>query len=124
MDTTKIIDETSFYQKNSPNKNEKSFNLSLSAQVSGINSSGKEFEERSVLLKISAQEACFYLKSKVKMGTRLNLTLYIPKTLILEKNLNLCISGNVSYIKPNGNERKNHLIQLHLDKSFKILQAV
>lgn len=123
MDTTKIIDETSFCQKNSSNNNEKSFNLSLSAQVSGINSSGKEFEERSVLLKISAQEACFHLKSKVKMGTRLNLTLYIPKTLILEKNLNLCLSGNVSYIKSNGNERKNQLIQLHLDKSFKILQA-
>jgi len=123
MDTTKITDETSFYKKNSSDKNEKSFSLSLSAQISGVNSSGKEFEERSVLLKISAQEACFYLKSKVKIGSRLNLTLYIPKTLILEKNLNLFLSGNVSHIKSNGNERKNHLIQLNLDKSFKILQA-
>lgn len=123
MDTTKITDETSFYKKNSSDKNEKSFSLSLSAQISGINSLGKEFEERSVLLKISAKEAYFYLKSKVKMGTKLNLTLYIPKTLVLEKNLSLCLSGNVSYIKSNGDERKNHLIQLNLDKSFKILQA-
>ena len=106
MDTTKITDETSFYKKNSSDKNEKSFSLSLSAQISGINSSGKEFEERSVLLKISAQEACFYLKSKVKIGSRLNLTLYIPKTLILEKNLNLFLSGNVSHIKSNGNETR------------------
>jgi len=123
MDTNKSMDEVSFYQQNSSMKSEKSFSLSLSAQVSGINSSGKEFEERSVLLKISSKEAYFYLKSKVKTGTKLNLTLYIPKTLILEKNLNLCLSGNVSYIKSNGDERKNHLIQLNLDKSFKILQA-
>lgn len=123
MDTYKSIDEASFCQRNSSTKNEKSFSLSLSAQVSGINSSGKEFEERSVLLKISAKEAYFYLNSKVKMGTKLNLTLYIPKTLVLEKNFNLCLSGNVSYIKSNGDERKNHLIQLNLDKSFKILQA-
>lgn len=123
MDTSKIIEETANSGKNPNTKNEKSFSLSLSAQISGFNSSGKEFEERSVLLKISAREAYFYLKSKVKIGSRLNLTLFVPKTLILEKNLNLCLSGNVAHIKSNGSERKNHLIQLDLDKSYKIQQA-
>ena len=123
METTKTNDETLFPRNNSISKNEKSFSLSLSAQVSGINSSGKEFEERSILLKISAQEAYFYLKSKVKKGSRLNLTLYIPKTLILEKNLNLSLSGNVAHIKSNGNKGKDHLIQLDLDKSYKIQPA-
>jgi len=123
METTKTIDEASMPQKTATAKSEKIFSLALSAQVSGINSEGKEFEERSILQKISAQEAYFYLKSKVKKGSRLNLTLFIPKTLILEKNLNLCLSGNVAHIKPNGNNKKDHLIQLDLDKSFRILQA-
>lgn len=123
METTKTICADSFPQNNSISKNEKSFSLALSAQVSGINSSGKEFEERSILLKISARKAYFYLKSKVKKGSRLNLTLYIPKTLILEKNLNLSLTGNVAYTKPNGNNGKNHLIQLDLNKSYKIQPA-
>lgn len=123
METNKTMDEVTLSRYHSIYKNEKIFNLALSAQINGVNSSGEEFEERSVLLKISSQEAYFYLKSKVKKGSRLNLTLYVPKTLILEKNLYLCLSGNVSYIKSNGDKEKDNLIQLDLDKIYKIQPA-
>jgi hypothetical protein len=123
MEINKTIDETSLPRNNSIYKDEKTFKLALSAQINGINSSGEEFEERSVLLKISAREAYFYLKSKVKEGSRLNLTLHIPKTLILEKNLYLCLSGNVSNIKSNGDKEKDQLIQLGLNKGYKIQPA-
>ena len=67
--------------------------------VTGINAGGQEFEEITDLSSISSQEAVFWLKNKVTIGSKLVLSLNVPKTLILENQLNLIVSGEVTDFK-------------------------
>lgn len=99
---------------------ERSFELSIPAIVSGFNASGKEFQECTELTSISSQKAIFKLDSGVIIGSRLNLTLDIPKTILLECQLRLDISGNVYFAKAVRNGKKKQLIFLRLDKGYKI----
>ena len=104
-------------------KRERSFELSLPALVSGSDVRGDEFEEDTKVLSISSQNALFWLKSKVLIGTPLCVSLQIPKTIILENRLNLVISGTVNLVQANTNKKNNQLISIQLDRNFKIRQA-
>ncbi len=101
-------------------KKERSFDLLLPALVSGCDARGDNFKEKTKLSKISSQEAVIRIKNKVLLGTKLDLSLKIPKTLILENNLNLNISGKVSSASRDSIKKEQQLISLQLDKIFKI----
>lgn len=101
-------------------KKERSFDLLLPALVSGYDARGDSFKEKTKLSKISSQEAVIKIKNKVLLGTKLDISLKIPKTLILENNLNLSISGKVSSASMDSIKKEQQLISLQLDKIFKI----
>lgn len=101
-------------------KRERIFQLSLPTLVTGKNAAGDEFEERIRLLAISSQQASLWLTSPVTIGTKLKLSLVIPKTLILKNHLNLFVSGEVSFIEGSlDNNAKQH-VSIELDKSYRI----
>jgi hypothetical protein len=120
MDLTRTLDKASVPNKTTVQKQERYFELSVPALVSGANAKGEEFEERTKISSISSQEASFWLKVKVTIGTRINLCLHIPKTLILESHLNLLISGEVVFVQTETDSRKKQLVIIRLDRSYKI----
>lgn len=99
---------------------ERDFDLFLPAIVSGLNAKGKDFIERTEVTTISSSQANFSLRSKVIVGTKLSAVLEIPKTLILEKNLKLRISGNVIYAREDAADTERQLICIKLDRGYKI----
>ncbi len=110
--------QTSIRSTNSAD--EKDFDLFLPAVVSGIDAKGIEFNEKTELSSMSALKAHFGLKSKVTIGTKLIVVLNIPKTLILENQLKLRISGNVIFAKADEDLESKPLISINLDKTYKI----
>ncbi len=120
MDLTRTLDKASVPNKTTAQKQERYFELSVPALVSGANAKGEEFEERTKISSISSQEASFWLKVKVTIGTRINLSLQIPKTLILESHLNLLISGEVVFVQTETDSQKKQLVIIRLDRSYKI----
>lgn len=101
-------------------KRERSFELSLPALVSGEDVGGRSFEEETRILSISSQNALFWLKAKVLIGTPLRLSLDIPKTIILENRLNLILTGKVMMIQASIPSKNGQLVSVELDKSYKI----
>jgi hypothetical protein len=103
-------------------KKERAFELSLPAVVTGMDADENKFREKTLLFSISSNEATLWLKSKVLPGAKLDVSLEIPKTLILESHLKLQLSGTV-IISQADSERngKKQLVSLRLDKKFKLL---
>lgn len=120
MRTERLSHKPSIQGATKVSKRERSFELSLPALVSGHDVKGNEFEENTKILSISAQNALFWLKSKVLIGTPLSVCLQIPKTIILENRLNLVVSGTVNLVQANTNKKNNQLISIRLDRTFKI----
>jgi hypothetical protein len=120
MRTERLSHKPSIQGATKVSKRERSFELSLPALVSGNDVKGKKFEENTKVLSISAQNALFWLRSKVLIGTPLNVSLQIPKTIILENRLNLLVSGTVKLVQANSNKKNNQLISIQLDRTFKI----
>lgn len=98
---------------------ENCFHLSLHTQVTGTDSEGNSFEEKTRLSSISSQKAIFPLKSRVKIGSKLGLSLDIPKTLILQGRLNLLVSGKVICSQTERGRKKDR-ITIQLERAFKI----
>ncbi len=103
-----------------PNKAERCFDLSLSVNVHGIDAEGLDFEETTELSTISSQEAVFWLKNKVVIGSKLVLSLNVPKTLILETQLNLIVSGEVIFASTDPSTQNKQLVSIQLDRLYKI----
>jgi hypothetical protein len=120
MRTERLSHKPSIQGAAKVSKRERSFELSLPALVSGNDVKGKKFEENTKVLSISSQNALFWLKSKVLIGTPLSVSLQIPKTIILENRLNLMVSGTVRLVQANTNKKDNQLISVQLDRTFKI----
>ena len=120
MRTERLSHKPSIQGAAKVSKRERSFELSLPALVSGSDVRGRDFEEDTKVLSISSQNALFWLKSKVLIGTPLCVNLQIPKTIILENRLNLVISGTVNLVQANANKKNNQLISIQLDRNFKI----
>ncbi len=99
---------------------EKNFDLFLPAVVSGIDAGGIEFKEKTEISSMSSLEAHFGLRTKVTIGTKLNVVLNIPKTFILENQLKLRISGDVITARADEDLESKHLISIDLDKTYKI----
>ena len=103
-------------------KRERAFELSLPALVTGVDVLENKFREKTQVLSISAEEATVWLRSKVILGSRLDLALDIPKTLILENHLKLRLSGTVVEAQADAARvGKKQLISVRLDKKFRLL---
>lgn len=120
MNAKRLLNESSYQSALKEVERERIFELSLPALITGINAVGEEFQEYSELISLSSQEAIFKLDSKVIIGSKLNLSLDIPKTLFLENQLKVEISGNVRFAKAEQNDSKRQLIILRLNKIYKI----
>jgi hypothetical protein len=120
MDLSSTLEKTSPRNKTHVQRRERHFDLSLPVLVSGTNAKGEDFEEKTKIASISAQEASFWLKAKVTTGANIKLCLDVPKTLVLESHLNLFLSGDVKYVQSGVTNKKRQLVTLHLDKLFKI----
>ena len=121
MSLARRLNKTSIQGVAKVAKRERSFKLSLPALVSGTDAYGNPFQERSEISSISSQEVTFQLNSGVIIGSKLNLCLEVPKTLILEKQLKLSLSGRVKYVGAETNSEKKQIISVDLDRNFKIL---
>ncbi len=103
-------------------KRERQFELSLPAKIRGTDALEREFTEETRISHLSADEVTFWLRSKVMIGTKLLLSLAVPKTFLLEKPLQLSLSGTVCFVKADMSVgRKNQLISIRLDKNYQIL---
>lgn len=104
-------------------KRERAFELSLLAVVTGVDQSDNRFREKTVLLSISAEEARVRLRSRVGPGVKVKISLDIPKTLILQNQLRLQLSGTVASDPPDdgpADGRKQDVL-LRLDRKFRLL---
>ena len=120
MNAKRLLNESSYQSAFKEVERERIFELSLPALIAGINAVGEEFQEYSELISLSSQEAIFKLDSNVIIGSKLNLSLDIPKTLFLENQHKVEISGNVRFAKAEQNDSKRQLIILRLNKIYKI----
>ncbi|MCK4557548.1 MAG: hypothetical protein KAU47_08515 [Candidatus Aminicenantes bacterium] len=120
MNAKRLLNESSYQSAFKEVERERIFELSLPALIAGINAVGEEFQEYSELISLSSQEAIFKLDSNVIIGSKLNLSLDIPKTLFLENQLKVEISGNVRFAKAEQNDSKRQLIILRLNNIYKI----
>lgn len=103
-------------------KRERAFELSLPALVTGFDAMENRFREKTLIGSISAEEATVWLRSPVTIGAKLDISLDIPKTLILENSLKLQLSGTVRLAQMDSTRlRKKQLVSLQLDKKFKLL---
>jgi len=104
-------------------KRERAFELSLPAVVTGVDKSDNRFREKTTLVSISSEEATVRLRSPVEPGIKLRISLEIPKTLILQNQLRLQLTGTVA---PGPTDdvlrtgRKQDVL-LRLDRKFQLL---
>ncbi len=120
MSTSILFDKSSIQGATKFANAERSFELSIPALVSGIDATGNEFKEYTELSSISSQEAVFWLDSGITIGSVLKLFLDVPKTVLLESNLKLEITGRVTFVKADQSSEKKQLISLRLEKKYKI----
>jgi hypothetical protein len=103
-------------------KRERAFELSLPALVTGVDALDNKFRERTLITSISCEEATIWLRSQVPAGAKLDISLDIPKTLILENSLKLHLTGTVLLSRSDSSRNgKKQLVSLRLDKKFKLL---
>jgi len=102
-------------------KKERAFELSLPALVTGVDVLENKFKEKTQILSISSEEATILLRSRVTVGSKLDLSLEIPKTLILESHLKLQLSGTVVLTQTEpAQSGKKKLVSIRLDKRFRL----
>ncbi len=102
-------------------RREKAFELDLAAFVCGRDVRDEDFAERTRLATLSADQATLWLRSPVRIGTKLIVRLSVPRTDLLEKPLHMALSGTVSEVPSAAPAaRADRLIVLRLDKNFRI----
>ena len=103
---------------------EKCFDLALPALVRGKDAEGLPFEEETEIARISSEEAVFKLRQRVLLDASLDLTLNIPRTLILGGDMNMRLSGIVRSVIAETTNGGAQVIALSLGRTFSIrLQA-
>lgn len=101
------------------------FAMDLPALVQGIADGDRGFVEQAVVSTINADEAVLQLKTKVAPGMKVRLSLRVPRTFLLEKPLDLNLTGIVADAagtngKGRGTKRN---VRVRLDRAFRILPA-
>ena len=101
-------------------KRERAFDLFLPARVTGLDARGREFEEQTEICSISAEEASFRLQTRLLIGSKVLLSLEVPRTIILEKPLRLVLSGTVVFVKSEDTLGKKQYLAARLDPGYKL----
>jgi hypothetical protein len=120
MNREKATEKDSIQGAIEEGKRERSFELSLSALVSGRDALDREFEEETSIVSISSREVQVGLSSPVQTGAKLRLCLQVPQTLYLEKGLSLALSGTVAQVRPESALSAKRSILVRLDRRFRI----
>lgn len=118
------INKSSIQGVTEERKGERLLELSLPALVLGQNASGRQFMETTELQDISSERARFPLKTPIRIGTELKLSLKIPATPLLVYPLHLELSGQVSQIEFNGQKNFRQMVTVELGKKFELRPVV
>lgn len=118
------INKSSIQGVTEERRGERLLELSLPALVMGQNASGRQFKETTELQEISAELARFPLKTPIKVGTELKLSLKIPATPLLVYPLYLELSGPVSQVEFNGQKNFLQMVTVELGKKFELRPVV
>ena len=107
-----------------PKPGRRTFEIGLPALVQGIDLSRREFAEQAVVSAINAEEATLQLRSRVGPGVKVRMSLHIPRTFLLEKALDISLTGTVcdSPARRRGTRVKAD-VRVRLDRPFRILPA-
>ena len=87
-------------------------------RVLGRDTSGRDFEERTVLETMSPAEAGFELRSPIERGTDLKLIVSLPPKLSEAGELNLVIRGRVVSLASAGQGRSGQRVSLKLESRY------
>lgn len=120
MNRTKLSEKPNIQGVTEEGKGERSFELSLSALVSGRDALDREFEEETSILSISSREVHIGLSSPIQPGSKLKLNLQVPQTLYLEKGLQVALSGTVAQVRPESPLSPKRAVLVRLDRRFRI----
>lgn len=105
-----------------PPRKSQVFNLPLATLVSGPDSGGRPFEERTVLFYISDSGATFNLKTSLASGARLRLAIDLPPSLAEDKSLKLIINGRVALVEALEGQPGRQRISLRFESRY-VIQA-
>jgi hypothetical protein len=122
MDAKETASKPSIHGVTRDGKRERAFELSLPAVVTGVDKAENRIREKTMLVSISSEEATVRLRSRVEPGLKLKLSLEIPKTLILQNQLRLHLTGTVASDPADTLQagRKQDVL-LRLDRKFRLL---
>jgi len=107
-------------EDNGSRRGERSFELTLPGLAKGLEASGRRFQERITIQSISSQVAYFSTFADLNIGSRVTLSLEIPRTLMLEKQLLLAVSGSVSRVEQEKNSIGFKRVKLLLERRFRL----
>lgn len=101
------------------------FILDLPALVQGIENGRRGFVEQAVVSTINADEAVLHLKTSIPPGSKVRLSLRVPRTLLLETPLDLDLTGTVadSGRRKKAGRRNRSTVRVRLDRVFRISPA-
>jgi len=107
-----------------PKGGRRTFEVGLPALVQGVDLAKREFAEQTVVSTINSEEAILQLRSKVGPGAKVRLSLHVPRTFLLEKALDLNLTGIVCDPPEQvGVGRSKSAVRVRLDRMFRILPA-
>ncbi|MCX6565827.1 MAG: hypothetical protein NTW38_05305 [Candidatus Aminicenantes bacterium] len=102
----------------------RTFEVGLPALVQGVDLGERKFAEQTVVSTINSEEAILQLRSKVGPGVKVRLSLHVPRTFLLEKALDLNLTGTVCASPARVKEmRSKTAVRVRLDRMFRILPA-
>ncbi len=104
-------------------KQERTFDLTLSGSARGQDISGRRFQEKVTIQSISSQKAVFALFVDQNIGSRVTLTVDIPRTLMLGEPMRLVITGLVHSIERDRTAAGLKRVRLRLDRRFRMQAA-
>jgi hypothetical protein len=100
----------------------RTFDLALPVMIQGLDSGQREFTEQCFVSTINAEEAVLRLRSRVEPGTKVRLSLRVPRTFFLENPLDLNLTGTILELDPpEKGVRTKAAVRVRLDGRFRIL---
>lgn len=97
------------------------FFLPLRATIKGQMAQGEEFQEEATLDNISSTGAYFSLDSGLIVGSKLNLTIDLPKKLTEGKKMKLHVGGLTIRLEKPGKKAKKQGVAVRFSKEFKFI---
>lgn len=102
---------------------EKGFNIPLKTCIEGLDKSGKEFKEKTVLSYISHNGSSFWMNTSISSGSELKLIVDLPPKLGDDKNLKLVIKGKVIFIEAVKGKNSKKRVSVKFDNKYIIEQS-